>query len=64
MKTVSLRPLVFVLSGFLTDAECDFIKGWAGKRMEPSKLATMDSTVSEAYLCPLAAYTPACHLRL
>ena len=40
-------PLVLVLSGFLTDAECDFIKKYASHRMVPSGLATMDSTKSE-----------------
>lgn len=30
---MSLRPTVFVLSGFLSDAECDFIKSYASSRM-------------------------------
>ena len=38
---------MLVLSGFLTDAECDFIKKYASHRMVPSGLATMDSTKSE-----------------
>ena len=38
---------MLVLSGFLTDAECDFIKKYARHRMVPSGLATMDSTKSE-----------------
>jgi len=41
---VSLRPTVFVLSGFLSDAECDFIKSYASSRMVPSGLAVMDNT--------------------
>jgi len=44
MTTVSLRPLVFVLSGFLSDSECDFIKSYAASRMVPSGLAVMDGT--------------------
>jgi prolyl 4-hydroxylase len=47
MTTVSLRPTAFVLSGFLTHAECDYIKGYASSRMVPSGLATMDSSASE-----------------
>jgi len=44
MTTMSLRPLVFVLSGFLTEEECAFIKGYAASRMVPSGLAMMDSS--------------------
>eukprot|EP00966_Prymnesium_polylepis_P199204 4615599-Prymnesium_polylepis.1 len=36
--------MALVLSGFLTDAECEFIKRYAKDRMVPSGLATMDST--------------------
>jgi len=42
--TVSLRPLAFVLSGFLTDAECNYIINYASKRLVPSSLAFMDSS--------------------
>jgi len=42
MTTASLRPLVLVLSGFLSDGECDFIKSYAASRMVPSGLAVMD----------------------
>jgi prolyl 4-hydroxylase len=44
MTTVSLRPNVFVLSDFLTEAECGFIKRYASSRMQPSGLAMMDSS--------------------
>jgi len=44
MTTKSLRPLVFVLSDFLTEAECTFIKKYASSRMVPSGLAMMDSS--------------------
>ena len=44
MTTMSLRPTVMVLSGFLTEAECAFIKDYAKSRMVPSGLAMMDSS--------------------
>ena len=44
LETVSLRPNVLVLSNFLSDEECDFIKGYARTRMVPSGLAMMDSS--------------------
>ena len=44
METLSLRPLVLALSGFLSDDECDFIKKYASTRMVPSGLAMMDSS--------------------
>jgi len=47
METRSLRPLVLELSGFLTEAECAFIRNYASTRMVPSGLAMMDSSGSE-----------------
>mmetsp|Transcript_7052 Transcript_7052/g.18410 ORF Transcript_7052/g.18410 Transcript_7052/m.18410 type:complete len:338 (+) Transcript_7052:380-1393(+) len=44
IKTVSLRPLVFVLEGFLADDECEYIISYASKRLVPSPLAHMDSS--------------------
>ena len=44
LTTVSLRPMALVLSDFLSDDECDFIKDYAHNRMVPSGLATMDNT--------------------
>ncbi|KAG8464313.1 hypothetical protein KFE25_003376 [Diacronema lutheri] len=44
ITTVSLRPLAFELSGFLTDEECAFIIEYASKRLFPSPLAHMDSS--------------------
>ena len=46
MTTASLRPLVLVLSDFLTEEECSFIRGYAMSRMQPSGLAMMDSSGS------------------
>ncbi len=47
MTTVALRPAAFVLSGFLSDDECDYVRNYASKRMVRSGLATMDSTATE-----------------
>jgi len=47
MTTMALRPLVLVLSGFLSEEECDYIKGYASSRMVPSGLATMDGGGAE-----------------
>jgi hypothetical protein len=44
ITTVSLRPLAFELSGFLTDDECELIIDYAAKRLVPSGLAHMDAT--------------------
>lgn len=39
MTTVSLRPTAFVLSEFLTDAECDWVRSYASSRMVRSARA-------------------------
>lgn len=44
LTTVSLRPTVLVLSDFLSEEECEFIKSYSAKRMVRSGLANMDST--------------------
>lgn len=44
LTTVSLRPMALVLSDFLSEEECEFIKSYAASRMVPSGLAVMDST--------------------
>jgi len=44
VRTVSLRPLVFSLEGFLTDEECDDVISWAKQRLVPSRLAFMDGS--------------------
>jgi len=44
LTTVSLRPTALVLSNFLSDDECAFIKQYARSRMQPSGLAMMDSS--------------------
>lgn len=48
IETLSLRPLVVSIEGFLTEKECDYIAEKAGPRMHYSQVSLMDKDKGKA----------------